>query len=109
MKIEEIPADELVEMTSHLYRLFSAGGCKPMCHACNKKIKVGEKFKLATMVTATRKGSLNYNNLESREVMLCNDCKVEDLNKPEIVKIEKEKARRAAGGGCFRVNGKIVI
>lgn len=108
MKIEEIPADKIVTMTKELHRLFKAGGCAPMCHACNKKLTVGESFKLSTLVTAVRKGSLNYTDLESREVMLCDTCTTEDLNKPEIDKIKIEKARRAAGGGCFRVNGKIV-
>ncbi len=109
MKIEEIPADKTVIMTANLSRLFKAGGCAPMCHACAEKIKVGEKFKLSTMVTAIMRGSLNYTDLESREVMLCEKCTITDLNKPEIEKIEIEKKRRAAGGGCFRINGKIVI
>lgn len=109
MNIEEIPADKLVAMTANLSRLFKAGGCAPMCHACATSIKVGQNFKLSTLVTAVMKGSLNYTDLESREVMLCENCTTTDLNKPEIEKIEIERKRRAAGGGCFRVNGKIVL
>lgn len=109
MKIEEIPADEVVKMTANLSRLFKAGGCAPMCHACAEKIKVGDNFKLSTIVSAIRRGSMNYTDLSGREVMLCEKCTTDDLNKPEIEKIRIEQKRRAAGGGCFRVNGKIVI
>lgn len=109
MKVEDVPANELVIMTPELYQEFCIGGCIPMCHLTLKPIKMGEKFKLASVDVAIRKGSLNYNHTETREVMLSENASVIEFIKIQEDKIYKERKRREQGGGCFRVNGKIVI
>jgi hypothetical protein len=49
MTVNEIPADETVEMTATLHRAFRVAGCRPTCHACLKAIPTGSMFKLATI------------------------------------------------------------
>lgn len=109
MSVEQIPADEIVIMSPELYQEFCIGGCVPMCHLTFKNIKIGDKFKLASLEVAQCKGSLNYNHLETMDVMLSENASVDDFKKIQEDKIYKEKKRRAEGGGCFRRNGVIVI
>lgn len=115
MKVEEVPADTLVEMTPDLYQEFCIGGCVPMCHMTGNWIKIGEMFKLSTVPTAhhPRGSTAGYLTLETKEVMLSENVRVEDFIKAnELIVSEYDKKRReeiAAGrGGCFRINGKIV-
>jgi len=54
MTVEEIPADELVVMTDLWHRAFNAAGCNPQCHGCYKYLKIGDKFKLATINTFSK-------------------------------------------------------
>lgn len=108
MKVSEIPSNEIVVMTPELYQEFCLGGCIPMCHLTLKPIKMGEKFKLATVDVAIKKGSLNYNETETREVMLAENSSVLMFIKIQEEKIYQEKKRRKEGGGCFRINGQIV-
>ena len=85
-----------------------------MCHCCMKSIEVGTKFHLATVDTYD-KGTANsgisvYASIESRDVMLCDECTVEKMNNRTKKRVmEYEAYRASAKGGCFRVNGKIVI
>lgn len=108
MRVEEIPANELVEMTPELYQEFCIGGCVPMCHLTFNYIKIGDKFKLSSLDVATKKGSNNYTRKETMDVMLSADADVEKFKKIQDDLMYQEEKRRKAGGGCFRVNGKIV-
>ena len=126
MKVEDIPADEIIVMTDLLHRIFNTCGCNPMCHCCNIMIKVGDKFKLATVEkTDFKYGSGNSRlvnlmiptgEIHSKEVMLCETCTAEEFQKKQHdlftnnrKEYEKqEEAHKKSGGGCFRINGKIV-
>lgn len=114
MTIEEIPADKLTTMTKVFYQAFVALGCNPTCHCCNKIIAWDNKFKLATVDTygtdSANSGISAYATEKTREVMLCEKCTIEDMNKQTA----KDRAayaayRRSANGGCYRINGKIKI
>ena len=111
--IANIPADTLVQMTMDFHRLFNEGGCDPACHGCNKKIPVGDKFKLATVLARTRKkfedGSGHFESvIKSKEVMLCPECKPEDVSRKAEENTEGSFfSGRRGGYGCYRVNGKI--
>jgi hypothetical protein len=127
MKVEEIPSDELFVMTEMWHRAFNAAGCNPMCHACKNMLPVGSNFKLGTIQKENfvfGKGNPNRGLLKvktgttsSREVMLCESCTPETYkyleekmfieNKKEYDRLEALHAKN--GGGCFRINGKIVI
>ena len=109
MKIEDIPADVLVEMTPELYQEFCLGGCVPMCHLTLQPIRIGELFKLAKLTAAIRSGSNNFNKLETTDVMLSQNASAEEFEKRHKDAVYQEELRRKRGGGCFRVNGKIVI
>lgn len=107
-KVLDIPADEIVTMTADLYQEFCHFGCVPACHLTGAWINIGDKFKLATVDVAIKRGSLNYTDTESREVMLSPGASVDELKKLEQGKRTAEIERRAKGGGCFRINGEIV-
>lgn len=49
MTIEKIPADKIMIMSDEWHRAFNTYGCDPMCHCCDKLIKVNGKFHLATI------------------------------------------------------------
>lgn len=114
MSVEEIPSDQVIEMTDLLHRAFNAGGCDPICHCCVKELKVGLPFKLATVTTYSTESANSGINLMSpslqvsREVMLCDTCTVEMMAKRNRKRRREYEKYRAAGGGCYRVNGKIV-
>ena len=138
MNIEQIPSDEIVVMTDFLHRAFNAGGCNPMCHSCFQRIKVGENFHLATVdkYFAKDKGGSNTSEkknysevvkaingdefdkenvtVKSSEVMLCDKCNVISFSESQLKRYENgaksyEEYKKFTGGGCFRINGKIVI
>lgn len=70
MKIENIPADENLEMTSTFHRAFNLVGCDPMCHCCETMLPIGVMFKLATVLDANRLyGEAAY---FTREILLGN-------------------------------------
>lgn len=129
MKVEEIPADQLVEMTELFHRSFKAAGCDPECHCCANKIPIGAKFKLATVMqkptvwgNGLEKGidilkgkittlkDMNDNDMvHSHEVMLCEVCTPVMYHEKVIKELEGKIAERdKPRGGCFRINGKIV-
>lgn len=115
MKVEDVPADVLTEMTSELYQEFCIGGCVPQCHLTKEWIRIGHKFKLATVPVAvgSRTATIGYRTLETREVMLSEKADVKKFIKLQLKEVsDYEESRRqsiASGhGGCFRVNGKIV-
>lgn len=112
MSIEQIPSDKLVKMTLIFHRAFNSFGCNPICHCCVSHIKVGDKFKLATVDTYSEKsansGISRYETTDTREVMLCENCTVDSMNKMSATrKAEYEKFSKK-GGGCYRINGKII-
>lgn len=124
--IEQIPADEVIEMTALFHRLFNAGGCNPMCHCCMKMLPVGSIFKLSTveqMLYEMAEGNIRRygykirtGEVKTKEVMLCEDCTPEafkDYQENMFTQNQKEYERREQlnkeqGGGCFRINGIIV-
>lgn len=124
MNIEEIPSDELIEMSEIWHRAFNAAGCNPGCHCCNKFINVNDKFKLSTIpirepihtnyLDQLDKGIESYKNgtiSESKEVMLCDKCTVEMFIKKDIENLKERKklfVPKPEHQGCFRINGKIV-
>jgi hypothetical protein len=137
MNIEQIPSDKIVVMTDFLHRAFNAGGCNPMCHSCFSRIKVGENFHLATVdkyspntseygkianrkdaevVKAINGQEFDKENVtvKSSEVMLCEKCDVISFSESQLKRYENgaksyEEYKKFTGGGCFRINGKIVI
>lgn len=135
MNVEEIPSDELVGMTELFHRAFNAAGCNPACHCCYNKIPVGDNFKLATVRIVNTdysdsartarffakerldviNGDIAFHHRVddvSREVMLCASCTVDLFQEKQLSKAKKdvEEANNFvnSGGGCFRINGKIV-
>lgn len=137
MTVEEIPSDKVFKMTNFWHRAFNAAGCNPQCHCCYKKINVGGSFKLATVrdVSTDMAGSANTGDGafvesrlaviegkqpyypehvkdETREVMLCDVCTHELFQEKQLSKAKKDVEQRKAyvksGGGCFRINGKII-
>lgn len=130
MEIEEIPANEIVVMTEFWHRAFNAVGCNPKCHSCYKLLPSGTKFKLSTVKKLPYKWSNTYRTLdasveildekgkeETKEVMLCEDCSPTHYHNitDKLLRSNAKKAKETyekhlkLGGGCFRVNGKIVI
>lgn len=109
MKVSEIKSDEIVVMTPELYQEFCIGGCVPMCHLTFNNILIGDKFKLASLEVAVKSGNNNYNKKETRDVMLSEHADVAEFVKIQDNLVYQEEKRRKEGGGCFRVNGKIVL
>lgn len=115
MKVEEVPADTLIEMSVELYQEFCIGGCVPQCHLTKQWIRIGDKFKLSTVPVAHHPSGATGGllRLETREVMLCESANVEDFIKEQEKLVNNWEASKANAiakglGGCFRVNGKIV-
>lgn len=107
MTIEQIPADELTEMTVLWHRVFNAAGCNPGCHGCYVGIEPGDKFKLATIPMAVARGNTLKNTLETKEVMLCEHCDISKVTKKQEEIVDHYNAR-PSGLGCYRIGGKIV-
>lgn len=154
-KVDDIPADEIIEMTDTFHRVFNAAGCDPMCHCCEKMIPVGCNFKLSTIfivpmtwgecayfqkevllgnkeakfedyvkffkldvreeykefdIKSFKEEAERY-ELKPKEVMLCENCSPEIFMLKELEELEEEIERieKPRNGGCFRVNGKLVI
>jgi|JI10StandDraft_1071094.scaffolds.fasta_scaffold34252_8 hypothetical protein len=91
MSIRDIPANEIVTMSTNLHRAFCSQGCEPACHGCSKSLPPGSQFQLATLENKTAK---------SVDVMLCEMCKPSS---------ELAERIRPSGQGCFRVNGEVEI
>ncbi len=87
--VEDIPPDEIVEMTVTLDRAFRAVGCEPECHCCEKPILIGHKFKLALVVDPFYK--------QSTDQMLCYHCTPAKLLEAEKA-VRFAYAQRQAGG-----------
>lgn len=76
-------------MTEELVRLFKYAGCSPTaCHACRRRIKAGDVFKLQPHA---RHGT------EQRDEMLCAECDDAALDRRD-----KREARRARIGRLTR-------
>ena len=107
-QLEKIPADKIVVMTDIFYKAFQASGCSPICHCCVKDLKPTIKFKLATVETIDTLGTNSVNSgvssyagdVESREVMLCDECTVEDMNNMTEKRKRIYQKYRDEGGGC---------
>lgn len=136
MSIEEIPSDQVFDMSELFHRSFKAAGCDPACHCCYKFIPVGEKFKLSTIrevrvdmshTSNTSETAFAQDRLkvikgdlikspsiidETKEVMLCKKCTSGLFHKKQLdaAHISSDLAKKyyQRGGGCFRVNGKIL-
>lgn len=114
MTVEEIPADEIVNMTEFWHKAFKVNGCTPCCHSCGKWILPGHLFQLTTVKTRTqyRAGQTKVgigDRHESTEIMICGTCDPKEFEIKEYEAAELYKKRKAEeGGGCFRINGKIV-
>lgn len=111
MKVNEIPANELVEMTPVLYQEFCQGGCVPACHFTNEWINIGDKFTLTTIQEWIGKMWDDTFETEERDVMLSVGVTAEQYNEWQLnqykkARVEYNNPRR---GGCFRINGKIVV
>ncbi len=76
MTLDDIPADQEIQINAEIVRLFRAAGCDPGCHCCLRKIEIGDLFQLATN--------------DGRDVMLCDRCNVDDLI---AAKIKRKRAR----------------
>ena len=111
MKVENIPAGELVVMTSELYQEFAQGGCVPACHLTNEWINIGDKFHLSSIKEWDGQWKYGEFVTSTRDVMLSELATANEYNKKQydrfIIKDTeyKDSSRR---GGCFRINGKIV-
>lgn len=128
MKVEEIPADETLEMSITWHRAFNAAGCNPQCHCCRQYIPIGGLFKLATVnetpnvygwgleagikLLLGKVKQINWGGrqrLHTKEVMLCDICTPEAYKERQIKIMEGQITERdKPKGGCFRINGKIV-
>ena len=61
MTLDDIKPSEDVVMTDALRRVFAAAGCKPtVCHACSRKIEVGDSFKLVPHLRKPAKASIAH-------------------------------------------------
>lgn len=102
MKVEEIPSDELVVMTSFWHKAFNSAGCDPMCHCCNKMIKVNDSFKLATVLECNKQWG--YAVYFQKEVLLGNKKPTmkdylafnDEKIRPEFKKWDTDKAKKNA-------------
>lgn len=120
MKVEEIPAGEIIEMTPELYQEFAQGGCVPACHLTHDWINIGDNFHLSSVDDKNILDPKNENpNIYSKikDVMLAEKSTVSAYIKYEQKKesdrqqaIIDRRAYNSAQGrtGCFRIDGKIV-
>lgn len=115
MSVEEIPSDELVAMSDSWHKEFNESGCDPMCHCCKKMISIGDKFKLA--ITSSIRRYPPYKKYDNNiDVMLCENCTVENYDIKAVMEAKERwetkpperMFKKSEGGGCFRINGKIV-
>ena len=98
MTLDDIAPDITLTLTEEHLRLFRAAGCKPACHSCGEDIVVGDPFKLATYK--------DYRTKELRDVMLCDNCTVDNL-KRRMARYRKNRiadrqARGLSGYGFSR-------
>jgi len=114
MSIEEIPSDKPHVMTDVWFKSFRVNGCTPCCHSCGEWINVGDDFMLMTIksrLTKDPERGQNYVSVEVQSVdaMVCTKCDLKKYEKSQYASAaEYERKRQTQGGGCFRVNGKIV-
>lgn len=84
-------------LTDELKRLFLYAGCDPACHACGRRIKVGDTFKL----TPHKKAAGWEPEGERRDEMCCAKC-----GEPELLKRDKrsdaERTKRYYSSGSAR-------
>lgn len=83
MTLDDIQASADTVMTAELLRLFRYAGCDPTtCHACQKRIKDGDTFKLVPHLKPGAK---------STDEMCCSKC-----GEPELIKRDACKAKAKA-------------
>ena len=93
MTLDKIKANEEQEMTANLLRLFKAAGCSPtVCHACQRRIKVGMQFKLIP--------HKKYDQGTMTDEMCCDRCAA-----PELVRRDKRASRLYAPPDVARLGG----
>ncbi len=135
MEVEEIPSNQLIEMTEIVHSSFKKHGCDPMCHCCNKVLIIGGLFKLSTVRDAVAEANNGLINKDKINLIKSGKDKIElsyngidftveekDLFKPSrdvmlcdecTPELYEDKEKRKIlkyhiSGGCFRINGKIV-
>lgn len=123
--------DKTCYMTKRSYEMFVEHGCIPHCHCCNKAIKINEKYRLATVSeklvldAAMSIDDRRYRPFKEHiehQVMLCGDifCTPEKMLKDAVENWAKLKRYQnyayssylspaPRSGGCFIVNGEIVL
>lgn len=114
MNVEQIPANELVVMTPELYQEFCQGGCVPACHFTNEWINIGDQFHLCTINQWNGQWNTGEFITAERDVMLSASATAEQYNANQIALFTAQDERykevlKSRRGGCFRVNGKIVL
>lgn len=97
-EIDDIPPDEMIELTESMKRAFLALDCDPECHCCGKPIEIGQKFKLAYIERP--KGG--WTDPDSTDEMLCYHCTPEKLLAQE--KEQREERERRSRGGYTRAH-----
>lgn len=91
MSIDNIEPSVPTVMTAELVRLFDFAGCKPTaCHACKRRIKVGDTFQL---IPHLKPGDDN-----KTDEMVCGTCGEDDLVRRDK-RLEAATRRIYANGG----------
>ena len=92
MKLEDIPADVLMTLTSELERLFRFADCNPACHACKKYIEIGDQFQL-----------LSFDGTDEMTCAKCDRKELERQKHEALVEQERLDSRPRSLGG--RIGG----
>jgi len=112
MKVEEIPSGKVIIMTPELYQEFAQGGCVPACHLTNQWINIGDRFHLSPIKQWDGNWKLGEFLTEIRDVMLSELATSEEYNRKQyelFLQKDTEYKKSDRRGGCFRVNGKMVL
>ena len=121
MNINDLKIDTIINMTAEMHRIFIAGGCNPTCHCCNNKIKINEKYKLASVSSELINSAPElFRTLLEHEVMLCESvfCSpgkmVENYLYTKSRRIDmhdrynERETFKKTRAGCFIIDGIIV-
>ncbi len=95
MTLDDVPANTYTTLTPELDRLFKFAQCTPQCHSCEKFIKLGQKFTLATWADPWYCEDTPYDH------MLCYKCTVDTLATNTIKR--REAYHASLRGGYTRV------
>lgn len=108
--LDEIKPNILTTMTWPMLVLFASAGCNPtMCHACEKVIKAGQKFKLVPHqrddpeddeVFRRVPSDMKYAYYNAIDEMCCVRCGVTALKRRD--KVQEKDWRKTRSGGFSR-------